>query len=96
MSKSLPKKLCSNTAEAVLFVTKLDDEECDKTIDEIDEELSEVDLLLPENDDLTESVDSEEESEDQPNHGDAHGRPRFFRSRIQNRLVSYIDSALDK
>ena len=59
MSKSLPKKLCSNTAKAVLFVTELDDEECDKTIDEIDEELSEVDLLLPENDDLTESVDSE-------------------------------------
>ena len=60
MSKWLPKKSCYNTPEAVLFVTESDDEQCDKTIDEIDEELSKVDLPLSdgENDDLTKSGNS--------------------------------------
>ena len=61
MSKSLPKKLCYNTAEAVLFVTESGDEECDKTIDEIDEELTEFIYL---SDDLMETGGSEKESED--------------------------------
>ena len=44
----------------MLFVTESDDEQCDKTIDEIDEELSKVDLPLSDgdNDDLTKSGDS--------------------------------------
>ena len=63
MSKSLPKMSCYNTPETVLLVTELDDEGCDRTIDdEIGEELSGVNLPLSdgENDDLMESGDSEE------------------------------------
>lgn len=98
MSKSLPKMSCYNTPETVLLVTELDDEGCDRTIDdEIGEELSGVNLPLSdgENDDLMESGDSEEQSEDLTNNGSTRGRTRFFRPRIQNRLVKDNGSALD-
>ena len=75
----------------MLSATESDGEECNKTIDEIHEELSEVDLPLSdvENDDMT-------ESEDKSNQDGAHGRPRFFRVRTQNRIVKDIACALDE
>ena len=94
MSRTLPKKSCYNTAEAVLFVTESDDQQCNKTIDKTDEELSEIYLSLSdgENDDLAESGDNEEESKDQVNHGSSHARFRFFYPQTQNRLLKEIDS----
>ena len=82
----------------MLYVTESDGEERIKTIAKIHEELSEVDLPLSdvENDDMTESEDNEEESEDKSNQDGAHGRPRFFRVRTQNRIVKDIACALDE
>ena len=65
MNRSLLKKLCYNTAEAVLFVTESDDEECDKILMRLMKSLVKlIPLLDGENDDLMESGGSEEESED--------------------------------
>ena len=97
MNGSLLKKLCYNTAEAVLFVTESDDEDCDKILMRLMKSLVKlIPLLDGENDDLMESGGSEEESEDQANHGCAHGRPRFFLPRTQKWLVKDIGSGLDK